>query len=183
MLGCMLMYCLYIRMCLCAYNATRWSDTHTHTHSLTRNSQHLYSFTNTHISVHTYIHICVRMCARTCIVWFGAHVSAPRLRAFRAALDLRAVGSQVFGGAFAFNQNIGAWNTASVLSLDAVCATSAGGAHRGGRARPVFDAARPLCAAPPMMMSRARLGVRVHTHLCACAHALYTFGWMSARYM
>jgi surface protein len=55
------------------------------------------------------------MCAH---VWLGAHVSASRLRALRAALDLRAVGSQAFEVVTgAFNTNIGAWNTASVSNM------------------------------------------------------------------
>jgi hypothetical protein len=35
------------------------------------------------------------------------------------------VGSQAFGSAWAFNVNIGAWNTAAVTTLSSVCAFSA----------------------------------------------------------
>ncbi len=38
-------------------------------------------------------------------------------------------GSQVFSGAWTFNANIGAWNTASVLNMADVCAASVCGTH------------------------------------------------------
>jgi hypothetical protein len=60
-----------------------------------------------------------RMCVSVCL---GAHVTALHLRAPRAAVDLRVLGSQAFLGAKAFNANIGAWNTASVSNMFWVCA-------------------------------------------------------------
>jgi hypothetical protein len=53
-------------------------------------------------------------------------------------------GTQAFGGASAFNANIGAWNTARVFTLSYVCAAPGRGVHYGGRARPGFGVARPV---------------------------------------
>ncbi len=56
-------------------------------------------------------------------------------------------GTQAFAYATVFNANIGAWNTASVANLAAVCAAPGPAAlHRGrrGRARPGLDAARSV---------------------------------------
>ncbi len=44
---------------------------------------------------------------------------------FRNTFFRRAVGTQVFNGASAFNANIGAWNTAAVTSMISVSAVSA----------------------------------------------------------
>ena len=53
----------------------------------------------------------------------------------------------MFREATTFNQDIGGWNTARVSNMGYVCAAFGPAAcHRGGRARPVVDAARPLCA-------------------------------------
>ncbi len=49
------------------------------------------------------------------------------------------LGSQAFQYAYAFNANIGAWNTASLTMLSSVCAALSGpggGATAAGRARP-----------------------------------------------
>jgi hypothetical protein len=81
----------------------------------------------------------------------GAPASGPGVRALHAAIQLRVVCSQAFASASAFNANIGAWNTARLTNLFSVCAASGRlrmrrfrpSAHRGGRARSVFDA----CAA------------------------------------
>ncbi len=69
-------------------------------------------------------------------------------------MDRVRLGSQAFLYSKAFNANIGAWNTARVTDLGQVCAafglalgmrrSRPGGAHSGGRARPGFDAARPV---------------------------------------
>jgi surface protein len=53
---------------------------------------------------------------------WGAHVSAPNVQALSVGVDRVGVGSQAFYLASAFNANIGAWNTASVTTLSAVCA-------------------------------------------------------------
>jgi hypothetical protein len=65
-----------------------------------------------------------RYCEIYICVFLRARVSSPRLRALCAAVDLRLVGSQIFKNGF--NQNIGAWNTASLTTLSRVCAASAG---------------------------------------------------------
>jgi hypothetical protein len=62
---------------------------------------------------------CARMCA--CALW------RPRIRAdtcerVPSASTAGGLGSQAFGGASAFNANIGAWNTARVTTLSEVCA-------------------------------------------------------------
>jgi hypothetical protein len=96
-----------------------------------------------------------------------AHASAAKtVRALSVGVDRVWLGSQAFNGASAFNANIGAWNTASVSSMDEVGAALGPAArHRGGRARPGLDAARP---SPPM---------RAHT----CAHAYrHWLAWASA---
>jgi hypothetical protein len=79
-------------------------------------------------------------------------------------------GAQAFYSAAAFNVNIGAWNTASVTTLEAVCAAPGpGGAHYGGRARPGFDAARRVVRG-----STADARTRAHT----CRHSLARVTWV-----
>ena len=99
-----------------------------------------------------------------------AQLARPRLRTFprpnvrvlSVGVDCVWLGSQAFYVASAFNANIGAWNTARVSDLSRVCAAFRPAAHhRGGRARPVFDAARPLCAAAPPMRAHTRIGTRL----------------------
>jgi hypothetical protein len=65
----------------------------------------------------TYAHGCVDVCARVSAC-FGAHVSAPNLRALSVGVDRMRLGSQVFSGAYAFNQNLAAWNVVRVTSLE-----------------------------------------------------------------
>jgi surface protein len=69
----------------------------------------------------------------------GAHASAPtHASAFPPAVDRGWLGAQAFYNAKAFNANIGAWNTAAVTDLSAVCAalSGPGGATpQAGRAR------------------------------------------------
>ena len=67
------------------------------------------------------VHVFVR--ASVC-VWLGARVSAPNRasRFFPSAWTACGSGSQPFASAYAFNANIGAWNTASVTTLHQVCA-------------------------------------------------------------
>jgi surface protein len=53
---------------------------------------------------------------------FGAHASAPQpCHALSIRADRLRLGAQVFQSATAFNANIGAWNTASVTTLQMVC--------------------------------------------------------------
>ncbi len=100
-------------------------------------------------------HVCVNACAHP----------YPRrnARALSVGVDGVWFGSQAFFGASAFNANIGAWNTARVITLGWVC--TAYGVRRGGHARWGFDAARLLCAAAPPM--RACVCLRAHT----CGHS------------
>ncbi len=73
-----------------------------------------------------------------------------------AGADRVWLGSQAFYAANKFNANIGAWNTAKVANMGGVCAAfGPAAAHRGGRTRPVFDAALPLCAVARPMCARA----------------------------
>jgi hypothetical protein len=67
----------------------------------------------------------------------------------------------VFASASAFNANIGAWNTAAVTTLCAVCAAPGpGGAHYGGRARPGFD---------------PNIRIYMCIRVCVCMLHAYTF--------
>ncbi len=99
-------------------------------------------------------------------------------------------GAQAFQGASAFNADIGVWNTASVSNMAYVCAAPGpGGAHYGGRARPGFDAARPVvCGGTADVRARAhtcrrslrrglgcrygraegRFGTCIRTYMCVC---------------
>ncbi len=87
-----------------------------------------------------------------------------------AAADPRVFGSQAFSSASAFNANIGAWNTASVTTLEAVRAASGPRAPAAGALWSVFGVARPLCAAAaPMCVcarERVRAHVAVHANVC-----------------
>ena len=108
-------------------------------------------------------HVCIRVCARV-RVRLGAHaIRAATCERLRVGVDRGWLGAQAFSETF--NANIGAWNTASVTTLSAVCAAfsarrsaTAGGTCSGG----VFDAARAvvrgrlLCAA---VWARAFAGV------------------------
>ncbi len=57
----------------------------------------------------------------------GVGVARPARLALGAARcgPPRVVGSQAFNNAYAFNANIGAWNTASMKDMSSVCAPSA----------------------------------------------------------
>jgi surface protein len=72
--------------------------------------------------VYAHVSACTRVCARMCVHAFG-HARVPHcLRALRAAVDLRVVGSQTFEGASAFNADISKWNTAPLSTMERVCA-------------------------------------------------------------
>ena len=67
------------------------------------------------------------------------------MRALSAGVDHVWFGSQAFSEAKAFHPNLAVWNTASVTTMCWVCAAFSGGAPpQARRARPVFDAARPV---------------------------------------
>ena len=107
---------------------------------------------HSYIPAHSYVEDqCVRAPqtharARACACAFGCPgIRAEPCEPFPSAWIACGFGAQAFYGASAFNANIGAWNTASVTTLEAVCAAfRPGGAQYGGRARPGFDAARPV---------------------------------------
>ena len=66
-------------------------------------------------------HVCVRARARACAT------GRPRIRAktcerLPVGVDRGWLGAQAFQSASAFNADIGAWNTASVITLSFVCA-------------------------------------------------------------
>jgi hypothetical protein len=89
--------------------------------------------------------LCAHALAGSCCGLGRKPLTLNRASPCRSASTACGFGSQAFESASAFNANIGAWNTASVSSLSFVCAARGpGGAHYGGRARPGFDAARPV---------------------------------------
>jgi hypothetical protein len=65
-------------------------------------------------------HVCAHVRARVC----GRAPTHPRrhMRAPSVGVDRGWLGSQAFYSAYAFNANIGAWNTAAVTTLNQVCA-------------------------------------------------------------
>jgi surface protein len=94
----------------------------------------------------------------------------PRIRAepcepFPSARTACGFGAQAFYSASAFNANIGAWNTARVTTLSYVRTASGPAARRHrrrGRARPGFDAARPVVRGGTAdACVRARVGTRL----------------------
>jgi hypothetical protein len=85
------------------------------------------------------------VCARVC-VWARTY---PRrsVEAVSVGMDRVRHGSQPFWSATAFNADIGAWNTASAMSFERVCASFGPAARHRKRpecARPGFDAAQPV---------------------------------------
>ncbi len=90
----------------------------------------------------------LRACARACGCAFGrARIRAEPCEPFPSAWTACGFGAQAFSFTRAFNANIGAWNTASVTSLESVCAASGPAARhrrRPGRARPGLDAPRTV---------------------------------------
>ncbi len=71
-------------------------------------------------------HVCVRVCgAHVCECVFGRPcIHAATVRGLSIGEDRMWLGSQAFRAAFAFNANIGAWNTASVTAFSQACAAS-----------------------------------------------------------
>ncbi len=86
--------------------------------------------------------------ARACVLAIGRpRIRRRHMRARSVGVDRGWLGSQAFQSASAFNANIGAWNTARVTTLFAVCAalSARAGRHRGRDALGgVFDAARAV---------------------------------------
>jgi hypothetical protein len=120
--------------------------------------------------------------ARTCRVRARARVSVcdwapthPRrhMRARSAGVDRGWLGPQAFNSATAFSADIGAWNTARVTTLSAVCAaySGPGGAPPRGGTRSAGSSVRrgPLCAAAPPMRARACVRRRAGTRMRECA--------------
>ncbi len=96
-----------------------------------------------------------------------------QMRAFSVGVDRGWLGSQAFYKASAFNANIGAWNTASIItSLSGVCAalSGPGGAPpQAGRARWVVDAARAVVRGGTADVL-ARVRADVLARACAGVH-------------
>ena len=86
-----------------------------------------------------------------------------RVRAPHAAAERRVLGAQAFRSASAFNANIGAWNTARVTSLSAVCAAS------GPGARAAADCARTVVDACAAVVRGGAADVRARARACACS--------------
>ncbi len=80
---------------------------------------YIYGIRRTHVRM-----CCARACVRVCD-WARTH-SRRHMRAPSVGVDCGWLGSQAFYAASAFNTNIGAWNTARVTTLYAVCAASPG---------------------------------------------------------
>ncbi len=117
---------------------------------------------------HVRVHVCAR--ARLCVcVW--PHISVKHVRALSVGAESLRFGLQAFYKATAFNANIGAWNTAAVTSLSAVCAAfgrqRATAADALGRTSMQHGRVRGSTADV-----RAR-GVCVHTYRC-CMASIYT---------
>jgi hypothetical protein len=111
---------------------------------------------------------CVRAHARVC-VWDWAPTHPRRtVRARFVGVDRGRLGAQAFYRASAFNANIGAWNTASVLDMYRVCAAFSARrrATAAGRARRVVDAARAVVRG-----GTAEARARVCAQTCGHAHA------------
>ncbi len=95
------------------------------------------------------------------------------MRVRSAGVDRGLLGSQAFSSAAAFNANIGAWNTASVTTLFAVCAGFPAWAARQckrdtlGR---VFDAARAIVRGGDRRRARARVCAALWALACAGVH-------------
>jgi hypothetical protein len=176
----------------------------------------MYGYICVHLDVcviHIYLGICV-LCvrdgygrmhpfARVCICDLAPSHPRRNVRAPSAGVDLWWLGSQAFGFASAFNANIGAWNTASLSSMQLVCAAlsasgrgaTAGGTHSAGSSM----RRGPLCAAaPPMRRARwyaqtcghshARVstcvGIAVRTQDGLCAYVcLYMYVYIYYKYV
>jgi hypothetical protein len=122
---------------------------------------------------HRRAHVCVGVCARAGRCGSGRPgICAENVRALSVGADGVRLGSQAFHQALVFNVNIGAWNTASVTSLSAVCAAFGPGrrATAAGCARPFFDAARLLCAEAPPMRALVHAHTYRHVAVSCCLH-------------
>jgi hypothetical protein len=83
------------------------------------------------------------------------------------------LGAQAFYDATKFNANIGAWNTASVLDMQSVCAASPARAARHRRRDAlgrVVDAARAVVRGGDRRCALARVCADVWARACAGAH-------------
>ncbi len=109
----------------------------------------------------------LRPCARVC----DRARTHPRrhIRARSVGVDRGWFGAQAFSGAWAFNADIGAWNTAAVTRLDMVCAAFPARAARHRRRDALGGSSvrrGPLCAAGPPVHARAYVRRRVGTRMC-----------------
>ncbi len=124
----------------------------------------------------------------TCIYMYVVHIVAcvllfalshPRrnVRALSIAVDRVRFGLQAFNQASAFNANIGAWNTASVITLSWVCAASA------RRAPSQWTRSADLrCGAAIVCGGTAELAAEdiARTRGCVRTRFLHSLAWMSA---
>jgi hypothetical protein len=97
-------------------------------------------------------------------------------------------GAQAFDSAFAFNANIGAWNTARVTTLYYVCAAPGPAARTMadalGLGRASMRRSRLCAAAPPMRaLLRTRAGTRLRGALGVAAAALMGFSILAFEYI
>ncbi len=76
-------------------------------------------------------------------------------------------GSQAFWSASAFNANIGAWNTASVLNMQSVCAAFPARAERNRRR----DALGRVVDAARAVVRGGTADARAHVCAQMCGHA------------
>ena len=96
------------------------------------------------------------------------------MRARSVGVDRVRFGSQAFNGASAFNANIGAWNTASVTTLNYVCAAFPARAARHRRRDAlgrVVGAARAVVRGSDRRCARVCVRRRVGTRMRACPRA------------
>ncbi len=111
----------------------------------------------------------MRACARARAIG-RARIRAEPCERVPSAVDRGWFGAQAFVYASAFNADIGAWNTASVTTLNSVCAafSATGGAPpQAGHARRVVDAARAVVRGGTADAARAC----VYAQTCGHEHA------------
>ncbi len=129
-----------------------------------------------YVHAHSYIDDCTTYaptCASVCLCvcdWAPTH---PRrqMRARSVGVDRGWLGSQAFQSASAFNADIGAWNTASVTELSAVCGAFPARAARHRRRDALGGSSMrrgPLCAAAPPMRARVCVRRRVGSRVRGC---------------
>jgi surface protein len=110
-------------------------------------------------------HVCAIACADdaagdiTCCVYVRLYIGLAQVRhtcvnvrALSVGADCVWFGSQIFNYASAFNANIGAWNTASVTSMNSVCAAFGPADALGRGSAPIVI---PFCRRGPRLVRLA----------------------------